>query len=321
MIESISPQAIAITFVVSVIAIWLSFRIGLWNTRDHTLWKRYGAGSDIVRIDGVDIRIKDEGDGPALILVHGAFGNLNFWDSWANELIAKGYRVVRFDGPPEGISGLDEKGHSHDRLAQLIPMLADKLKIEQFAVGGTSRGGPAAMICAAKHPGRVTGLILTQTPVYNYDLPKFPIKLRIAQFLTNTIFAGYRPRYYWRQYLGNIFDDKSALTPEIVCEYTDFSNRSGHREILAAIQAPGQSRDRERNREMAGSIKAPTLILATPNDNVLSLEHQRTLASWFPAESCKLVVLPNGGHFPPFEPHTQSARIVREFLDETRSDD
>jgi len=266
-------------------------------------------------IDNVKLRVRDEGNGPAVILVHGAYGNLNLWDSWAASLREK-YRVIRFDGPPEGLSGRDEKGYSHARLAELIGLLADRLGIEKFAVGGTSRGGQAAFMFAANNPSRVTHLLLTQTPVYNYPLPSFPLKLKFAQFLTDTIFVGYRPHFYWRQYLGNLFEDQTVLTRELVQEYTDFSNRIGHRQALADIRALGQARNRAQNERMIRSIAAPTLLIATPHDNVLSLEHQKTLFSWLNPVNGKLVILPRGGHFPSLELGAETADIVKKFLDE-----
>lgn len=308
------------TLAIMLGCVWLSFRTGLWDSSDAVLWERYGSGSKVVQVGNMKLRVKDEGSGPVVILAHGAFGNLNLWNSWANILTQGGYRVVRFDGPPEGLSDFDEQGHSHARLAELMILLADELDIDCFGVGGTSRGGQAAMICASKNPDRVTDLILMQTPVFNYKLDPFPKKLKFAQFLTDTVLAGYRPKFYWWQYLGHMYDDQSALRPEIVREYTDFANRSGHRRILAAIQSPGQTRNRDENQKMVASIETPTLVLATPNDTALSLEHQKILASWFPRATARLIVMPDGGHFPSLERGKETGMIIKQFLDGNRSD-
>lgn len=306
--------AVLVGVIVLLVAIWLSFLLGSWDTSDDVLWARYGKGSRTIRIDHVDIRIKDEGDGPVVVLLHGAFGNLNFWDTWADKLVANGYRVIRFDGPPEGLSGLDGQGHSHARLANLTSLLLDELGVRRAAIGGTSRGGQAAFQFAAKNPGRVTHLLLMQTPVYNYKLEPFPLDVKFWGLISRTVLAGYRPMPYWQAYLGNLFENKASLTSQIVKEYTDFSNRSGHREILAAIQAPGSSRDRDQNRKWAASITAPTLVLATPNDAALDLEHQKILKSWFPAETSELVVMPTGGHFPPLEDGAASGDVILDFM-------
>jgi pimeloyl-ACP methyl ester carboxylesterase len=40
------------------------------------------AASRFIHIDGVRIHYRDEGAGPAVLLLHGNFGNLLDWDPW-----------------------------------------------------------------------------------------------------------------------------------------------------------------------------------------------------------------------------------------------
>ena len=311
MADALIPALIA---AVAALA-WLSFRLGWWDVSDQTLWRRYGTGSRLVEVDGVPIRMRDVGSGPAIVLLHGAFANLKVWRSWESVLVERGFRVVTMDGPPEGLSGFDPAGHCHQRLAQLAVGLADHLGIEKFAIGGTSRGGAAALVCAGEYPQRITYLVLTMVPVFNYTMPPFPPALQLAQKLTRYGLSGYRPRFYWWNYLDNLFEDKARLTPAIVREFTDFSNRKGHRSILKAIQAPGASRDRARNQALAASTLCPVLVLATPHDNALDIEHQRELASWFAPEVITFAALDRGGHFPSLEFGTQTGAVVADFLE------
>ena len=306
--------AILLAVAVLLGIVWLSFRLGWWDVSDSTLWQRYGDGSRTVDVDGVRIRMRDVGSGPAVLLLHGAFANLNVWRSWEEGLVTRGFRVVTMDGPPEGLSDFDAAGHGHQRLAELASQLADALGIDRFAIGGTSRGGAAALVCAGENPARITHLILTMVPVFNYAMPAFPPMLRTAQKVTRYLLSGYRPRFYWWNYLDNLFDDKAKLTPAIVREFTDFSNRRGHQRTLKAIQAPGASRDRVRNQALASAVTCPVLVLATPHDNALDIEHQRELASWFDRASCTFTALSRGGHFPSLEFGSETGTLVADFL-------
>jgi pimeloyl-ACP methyl ester carboxylesterase len=59
-------------------------------------------------VAGVNLRVCDTGakDAPAVILLHGFGSSLETWEPWAEVLSAE-HRVVRFDFPGSGLSGLD----------------------------------------------------------------------------------------------------------------------------------------------------------------------------------------------------------------------
>ena len=53
--------------------------------------------------DGIRVHYKDQGSGPAIVLVHSSMGDLKDWDGWV-EILSEGYRVVRFDLPAFGLT-------------------------------------------------------------------------------------------------------------------------------------------------------------------------------------------------------------------------
>jgi pimeloyl-ACP methyl ester carboxylesterase len=291
-----------------------TIRAGYWDVSDAHLWARYGENASLRVVDGVALRIKDEGHGPVVFLLHGAFGTLNTWDAWTREL-ARGHRVIRFDDPPEGLSGPDPSGQfGHDRTGELVIRLADELRIQDFALAGTSRGGVVAYRLAAKYPQRVTRLILVSTPILPQTAPKLPWLLSAATFWDDTILAGYRTRWHERIWLGWLYDDPSRLTDEMVREWADFYNRSGRSARLRMVSA-GSKRDMAVIRALLGSIVAPTLIIATAHDPALDAGQAEALKSMLTASESKLSMLPVGGHFPHVEFGEETARLAAEFLD------
>ena len=104
---------------------------------DTTLRARWAAApSRFVTVDGVPIHLRDEGSGPALLLLNGHLGSLHMWDDWVPEL-TRHFRVIRIDYAPYGLSGPDPSGdYSTRRSVELVGKLADQLGLQRFHVGG-----------------------------------------------------------------------------------------------------------------------------------------------------------------------------------------
>jgi pimeloyl-ACP methyl ester carboxylesterase len=137
-------------------------------TREQAEARWADAASRFVELDGVRVHYKDEGSGPALLLVHGSFGDLADWDGWVESLKGR-WRVVRFDRPGAGLTGPVASGnYSLDRQLALVDALMDELGIERFAIAGASLGGPVAFRYAATRTERVTALVLLNSAGIEY---------------------------------------------------------------------------------------------------------------------------------------------------------
>jgi pimeloyl-ACP methyl ester carboxylesterase len=115
--------------------------------------------------DGVRIAYLDEGDGDAVLLIHGFASAARFnWvePGWVSLLKRYGYRVV----------ALDNRGHGgseklHDRAAYSGPIMAedarrllDHLGIRRADVMGYSMGARITAFLALAHPQRVRSAVL-----------------------------------------------------------------------------------------------------------------------------------------------------------------
>ena len=116
---------------------------------------RHGlAGSRFAEIDSVRIHYVDEGQGAAIVLLHGSYASLRQWDDWADGLSAD-HRVLRFDMPATGLSGPAPDGdYSAGAKLSLIPGLTALLGIGRFLLVATSSGGVAGAAFAADYPER-----------------------------------------------------------------------------------------------------------------------------------------------------------------------
>jgi pimeloyl-ACP methyl ester carboxylesterase len=119
---------------------------------DHT--------SRFLEIDGMQVHIRDEGEGPALLLVHGTFASLHTWDGWTQAL-SDSFRVVRLDLPGFGLTGPHpDNDYSTRATMYLVESLRQELGIDSWSVAGNSLGGRVALDYARYFPERTERVIL-----------------------------------------------------------------------------------------------------------------------------------------------------------------
>ena len=145
-------------------ALLIGTLIALWVYRDipaEDLEAQYAnSASRFMNIEGVRIHYRDEGEGPALLLLHANFGNLIGWDPWV-EALSDSYRVVRMDFTSHGLTGPDPSGdYTQERTLYLVERFIDAVGLDRFSIGGTSMGGTMAIHYTEKHPERIESLIL-----------------------------------------------------------------------------------------------------------------------------------------------------------------
>jgi pimeloyl-ACP methyl ester carboxylesterase len=106
--------------------------------------------------NGVSIRYLDQGDGQAIVLIHGFTGNADGWTQLQGEL-AKDHRVIAIDCRGHGRSDKpDEYGRAMvDDLLRLL----DHLGIAQAVFVGYSMGAEISLRMAVENPTRVRALI------------------------------------------------------------------------------------------------------------------------------------------------------------------
>jgi pimeloyl-ACP methyl ester carboxylesterase len=103
----------------------------------------------------------DQGQGPAIVMVHGLAGNLHNFTYGLASPLAKNYRVICVDRPGCGYS--ERHGHADSSLeaqADTLALLLDHLAIESAVFVGHSLGGAISLAMAQRHPQKVKALAL-----------------------------------------------------------------------------------------------------------------------------------------------------------------
>ncbi|MEJ6003238.1 alpha/beta fold hydrolase [Paucibacter soli] len=157
-----------------------------------------------ISANGIAIELEDHGpaNGEPLLLIMGLGMQLLAWpDEFVQQLVARGFRVIRYDNRDIGLSQrFDELGVPHVGLASMQHLLhlpvksaysigdmaedargvLDALGIACAHVCGASMGGMIAQHLAARHPARVKSLTLMMSTSGSRRLPGPSFKVRSA---------------------------------------------------------------------------------------------------------------------------------------------
>ena len=156
------PILLAVGLVLLVLAIAIMV---IYTTDIRAARERVATGSLLADTPCGIIEYAEAGEGPAVLVVHGAGGGFDQGMGLGKELVDRGFRVVsvsRFGylGTPMPKDG------SAEAQADAHACLLDALGIESAAVIGASAGAPSSLQFALRHPQRSDALILLVPALY-----------------------------------------------------------------------------------------------------------------------------------------------------------
>lgn len=245
------------------------------------LRKRLGAPGDrYADLGGVEVRYRDEGTGPVLLLLHGSSSTLNAWDGVV-ALLKDRYRIIRFDMPPSGLSGpvSDAAVKAIGSPETLVARLLDRVGVAKATVFGTSSGGTLAYYFAATYPARVDTLILSNTPANSVSDMKIATPPALDAAIARSKKMGYKDRDYWRVYLSYLFGNPARLNRKTIDYYYQTNLRVPEANLFALYALTANKAD---TMARLAAVKAPVLILWGMKDPVLSPPTDIALYDYLP---------------------------------------
>lgn len=118
-----------------------------------------------VAVAGTTLHVEQRGEGPPLLLVHGAGEDTTMLAGQADALAASGYRVITYDRRGTGRSGrADWPGSGADQHADDAAALLTELRARPAAVLGLSSGAVVALAMVARHPAAVSRVVAWEAP-------------------------------------------------------------------------------------------------------------------------------------------------------------
>jgi pimeloyl-ACP methyl ester carboxylesterase len=274
---------------------------------------KYGTSdSRFADIDGVRLHYKDQGSGPAVLLIHGSLGDTADWDAWVDMLKQK-YRVVRFDLPGFGLSGEIANGnYAIDHSLALVDGLMDTLGTGRFAIVGVSYGGPVAFRYAATRASRVTALVIMNSAGIEAGKQPTDKKTGAKTFFNAATSPKAVSTEYVQSSLARSFHDPAHIPPGMVQRKTDFLNVEGRDREAAMMIA---LYDRGNPEQVLAHVTAPTLVLWGGAERALSLSTaDKFVAALTHAKEVRKVIVAGGDHFMHVELAKETCTIVENFL-------
>jgi pimeloyl-ACP methyl ester carboxylesterase len=116
---------------------------------------------NFAKLGSTRLHYVDQGQGPAIVMIHGIAGNLQNFTYGLATTLAQTHRVICIDRPGYGYSKRSFNADtSLEAQADIIVSLLDHLQIESAVFVGHSLGGTISLAAAQRHPDRVRALAL-----------------------------------------------------------------------------------------------------------------------------------------------------------------
>jgi len=295
-----------VTFVlVAVLAGALAALIDASYRRDIRAARgRVAAGGRIVQTASGPIEYAEIGEGPPILLVHGAGGGYDQGLDLGVPLANSGFRVIavsrfgylRTPLPADASAAAQAEAHA---------ALLDALKIERAAIMGASAGAPSTMQFALRHADRCSALVLLVPAAY---VPRAGNEPSVRTPARTTFLFGTALKYDFLFWVALRYFRSTAVrsilgTPPAVLDNASVAERARVDDVLqhilpvssrrlgllndAAVISSLRRYDLER-------ISVPTLAISVADDLYGTFDGARYTAEHIPR--ARFIGFPSGGH-------------------------
>jgi pimeloyl-ACP methyl ester carboxylesterase/DNA-binding winged helix-turn-helix (wHTH) protein len=252
--------------------------------------------------DAVNIAFATAGSGPVLLKTANWLNHLEYdwrspiWSPLFGRLAAR-FKLVRYDGRGNGLSDRDIEDISFAGFERDLDAVVASLKLDRFVLLGLSQGAATAISYAARHPERVSGLIVYGGYAQGRNRRESDIDIEHAQTVLGLMRQG------WGQ-------EDSAFMRAFASLYLPNGSREQIRWFaeLQRLTTSSELSVRLRNAcddidiaDILSEVKVPTLVLHARRDCVVPVEQGRFLAANI--SGARFVTVDSENHVPiPGEP-------------------
>jgi len=257
----------------------------------------------VAEISGARLYYELAGSGDPVVLIHGGWGDVRYWDEQF-AVLARRYRVLRYDVRGHGQSSVPVGGvpySDHQDLANLL----DHLRIRNEHLVGFSMGSRIAVDYVLTYPGRSRSLVVVGPVVSGYTSPQVEA------------FASHHPKI--RAVL-------KAKGRKAAVDYTVdvlFAGTAGDAGTVSRIRAivndyPFWNYEHESPRRLMSAnsrlaeVRIPMFVLTSQRDVPYCQETAHRLATV--VSGAEKAVLPTAGHFMMLEQPEGFNRLLSDFL-------
>lgn len=249
--------------------------------------------------DGIETCYAEHGEGPPLVLIHGAEADHGMFDALVPHLAAR-WRCIAYDQRDSGGTRNGAAGYEIEQLADDAAGFIAALALPRAHVFGTSLGSVIAQHLAVRHPQRVDRLVLS------------------SAIRAGRVMADFAPETAAR--LAILRADPVANADALAAHFFPTAFLRDHPGLFAALRSPRSPEQaarragllRRRHDLDLGTIARPTLVLVGAEDGLIPPAHSLSIADEIPnAQRC---VLEGVGHVGSVQAPAATAEILARFL-------
>jgi pimeloyl-ACP methyl ester carboxylesterase/transcriptional regulator with XRE-family HTH domain len=230
--------------------------------------------------DRVHLAIAEMGEGPVLVKAPNWLNHVEYdlmSPAWAPSFarLAENFRLVRYDARGGGLSDWDVGEPTFEESVRDLETVIDSLALEKVSLLGLSQGAAFAMAYAARHPDRVSRLLLHGSYARgrrrrNSDLERK--KSELVDTLITTGWGSDSPVY--NNALASFFIPSAA--PDQIRSFALLQRVSASAANVLRSKAMLDEIDIT---DLLSSIKIPTLITHSRQDQIVPIEEGRLVAA------------------------------------------
>jgi pimeloyl-ACP methyl ester carboxylesterase len=216
------------------------------------------------------------------------------WDSpaWAPFLhwLAARHRLIRYDGRGTGLSDRDAADISFPKFAADFEAVVTAADVERFAVLGISQGASVAIDYAARHPERVSKLVLLGAYAQGRNRRGSDNEAEKASTFLSMLRHGWgdESSAFMRAF-ASVFIPSGS--PEQIKWFADLQRITTSAETARRIRIACDDID---VLDLLPRVRVPTLVLHCRQDGVVPLEQGRYIAAHIP--DARFVTLDSDNH-------------------------
>jgi pimeloyl-ACP methyl ester carboxylesterase len=246
--------------------------------------------------DGVTLAYACSGSGPPLVKPANWLTHVDHdwhspvWRHWLVEL-SRRYRLIRYDERGCGLSDWDIPPPSLESWVQDLETVVDQAGLERFPLLGISQGATVAIYYAARHPERVTRLVLYGGYVRGtLARARSEEDRRLYQLGADLARLGWgRDDPAFRQVFTSQF--MPGASRDLWEAFNELQRKTASAENAARVIELTGHFD---GTEAAGRVTAPTLVLHARHDHLVPFKQGRLLATLIPKS--RFVALESTNH-------------------------
>jgi class 3 adenylate cyclase/pimeloyl-ACP methyl ester carboxylesterase len=292
------------------------------NLEEEAASARFLAGSDLKQEvsycaapDGVRLAFATVGNGMPLLKSAHYLSHLEYdWELPIRRefllALAKDYSLTHYDARGNGLSDWDVGEISLDAWVSDMEAVVNAAGLKKFALLGLSQGAAVSIAYAAKHPERVSHLVLYGGWAVGAD--KRPNlteadreRLTAIRTLVKVGWGSDDPTF--RQIFTSLM--MPSATKEQAQAFNELQRLSGSAEVAVRYIDTTNNID---VRPLLSKVKTPTLVMHTRDDRRIPIAQGRDLAAGMPG--ARFVVLPGQDHLL-LEQHPGLSLFFRELND------